>query len=116
MKRYLTGILAMIIAVCAAAFTQPVKHADLVPFIYTPPMPGDYSQASVQDKDNWDPGSATCSASDQRACTLEVTSAHTTSGGTELNSDVTITATQGTLAGNYAVSGGTNISDFQNKQ
>ncbi len=115
MKRYLTGILAAIIAISAVAFTQPSKSLDMVIFTYTPPSPGDYSQSSVQNKDNWEPGTETCSEDDIRACSLEVNSANTTSGGTKLGSSVSITATEGTLPGNYYVSGGANLLSIQNK-
>ena len=116
MTRYLTGILAVVIAIGAVAFTTPSKHFTMVTFTYTPPTSGDYSQPSVQDKDNWDPAPTSCQTGSQRACTLEVNSTHTTGGGTELSSDVSITAAEGSLPGKYYVSGGTNISSFQNKQ
>lgn len=115
MKRYITGILAAIIAISAVAFTPPSNSRDMVIFTYTPPSPGDYSQSSVQNKDNWAPGTETCSEDDVRACSVEVSSSNTTAGGTKLGSSVSINATEGTLSGNYYVSGGTNLLAFHNK-
>jgi hypothetical protein len=115
MKRYLAVIAAVIIAICAVAFTQPAKHLNMVTFEYNPPGGTDYSQSSVENKSNWTVGAPSCSGDDDKACTLEVLSTETTNNGTQLGSGVSITASLGGDAGDYYVSGGTNISSFDNK-
>jgi len=116
MKRYLTGILAVIIAISAVAFTRPAKNLDMVTFIYNPPTTGDYSQPSVQNKANWSAGTASCSGDLSKACSLQVPDNETTSGGTQLASGVTITATKDPHSANYYVSGGTFVSNIVNKE
>ena len=115
MKRYLTGIAAVIIAISAAAFTKPAKNLNNVTFEYNPPGGTDYSQSSVQNKSNWSLGDPSCNDDLIKACTLEVSSDNTTAGQTQLGSSVTITATQGSVTGEYYVSGGMNILDFDNR-
>ena len=115
MKRYLTGIAAVIIAIGAVAFTQPAKNLNLVTFQYNPPNGTDYGQTSVETNSNWSVGSPSCSGDDNKACTLQVLSTETTSMGTELGSGVIITASLGGVSGDYYVSCGTNISNVQNK-
>jgi len=115
MIRYLTSILAVIIAVGAVAFTTPPKNLNMVTFNYNPPAPNDYSQTSVQKTSNWIPGSEECSDDLNRACSLQVPSDKTTNGGTQLGPDVTITAALGGVSGAYYVTGGTNVSNIHNK-
>jgi len=112
--KYITGILAVIIAVAAVAFTTPSQNRDMVTFTYSPPGTDDYSQLHVQDKDNWVPGSD-CSSGQNRACSLQVSSEDTQSGGTELGPDVSITAGEGGVSGKYLVTGGSGISGIHNK-
>jgi hypothetical protein len=115
MTRYLTSILAVIIAVGAFAFTTPAKNLSMVTFNYNPPTLNDYSQTSVQKTSNWAPGSEQCSDDLNRACSLQVPSEKTINGGTKLGPDVTITATQGGVSGAYYVTGGANVSNIHNK-
>lgn len=114
MKKYITGILAVIIAVTAVAFKTLPQKMDMVTFTYSPPSLDDYSQQSVQDKNNWAPGSD-CSSGENRACSLQVASENTQSGGTELGPDVSITASEGQVSGKYLVTGGNEISAIHNK-
>ena len=114
MKKYLTGILAIIIAAAAVAFTTPAQNRSMVTFTYSPPSTDNYTQANVQDKDNWVPGIA-CSSGANRACSLQVSSEETQSGGTELGPDVSITAAEGGVSGKYLVTGGSQISAIHNK-
>ena len=115
MKRYLTGVIAVIIAIGAVAFTSPARNLTNVTFMYNAPSGTDYSQASVQNKANWSLGTPTCSADQDRACSLQVPSDKTTAGGTQLGSSVTITAAQGPDTGAYYVSGGNFVSNIVNK-
>lgn len=115
MQRYITAILAIVIAIGMAAFTNPVKNLDMLTFIYSPQNPGDYSQQSVQDKSNWIPGTASCSDDLDKACSLQVPLEETTNSGTELGPDVTITSEEGGDANAFYVTGGANVSDIHNK-
>ena len=114
MKKYITGILAVIIAVAGVAFTMPTQNRSMVTFTYSPPFTDDYSQPSVQDKDNWVPG-LDCSSGVNRACSLQVSSENTQSGGTELGPNVSITTEEGQVSGKYLVTGGNQISAIHNK-
>ncbi|HUZ58260.1 MAG TPA: hypothetical protein VMU83_05715 [Hanamia sp.] len=74
-KKYGTGLLAIIIAVGAFAFTTPVnKNLGTKLFRYSAPG-GSYSQPNVQDNGNWVliTGSANCPSNvNQRACEMDV--------------------------------------------
>jgi len=115
MKRYVSGIAALIIAISAVAFTLPAQNLNNVTFEYNPPGGTDYSQLSVENTSNWSVGAPSCSDDDDKACTLQVLSTETTNNATELGSGVSITATLGTDPGDYYVSGGSNIFNIHNK-
>lgn len=83
MKRYISGIVAVIIAVAAFAFTSENKRIsklDTHDFFYFPPTLNPYSQTSVQDKANWkstngDPDD--CTGSANKACMISVEDTYT---------------------------------------
>lgn len=114
MKKYLSGIIAVIIAVGAVAFTMPDQASSMVTFTYTPPSNDDYRQSSVQDKDNWGLG-LDCSSGVNRACSFQVLPEDTQSSGTELGPNVSIIAEEGQVAEKYLVIGGNQISAIHNK-
>jgi hypothetical protein len=75
MKRYLTGIIAIVIATGMAAFTAPAKKPlSTFTFRYTPST---YSQLQVQDNSNWVSGASLCAGSANKACQMEVTDIYT---------------------------------------
>jgi hypothetical protein len=72
MKRYITGIIAMVIAISAVAFTKENKKYDTQFFTYTGT---DYKEASVQTPGNWTHVSShdpLCNGTNVRACEIEV--------------------------------------------
>jgi|GEM_PF-4677423 len=102
MKKYYTGVAAVLIAIAAAAFTTP--KVTNVSFVYDPPSMGDYSRSSVQDKNNWVPGTESCDDTQNKACELTVLSSDTKSGGTQLGNSVSIVADEGNISGEFFVS------------
>jgi len=118
MNRYLTGILAVIIAVGAAAFTKPASHIKPLAtkiFQYQAPALHPYSQSNVEDRSNWvvtSLSSTTCDQADQKACQLLVNT-------TDINPDNTLKSTfdiQTDMSASdvYYVSGGS-AEDIYNK-
>lgn len=75
MKRYLTGIIAVVIAIGMAAFTAPAKKPlSTFTFRYTPAT---YTQLQVQDNSNWVSGASLCAGTANKACEMEVTDTYT---------------------------------------
>jgi hypothetical protein len=75
MKRYITGIIAVVIAIGMAAFTVPAKKPlSTFTFRYTP---ASYSQLQVQDNSNWVSGASLCGGPANKACQMEVTDTYT---------------------------------------
>jgi len=78
MKKYITGIIAVIIAIGAVAFSNPgnkVKPLATKIFQYQPPATDPYDQPNVEDRSNWvitNLSSTTCSQADEKACQLLV--------------------------------------------
>jgi|SRR5690242_11568061 len=74
-KKYGIGLVALIIAIFAAAFTTPAKAPlGTKLFRYTPPG-GSYAVADIQTKGNWNlvTSSPNCPSNvDQRACEMDV--------------------------------------------
>jgi hypothetical protein len=92
MTRYITSILAVIIAVGAFAFTKPeikvIPDATKI-FQYQAPTLHPYSEANVENRGNWvvtNLGSTTCSQLNQKACQLLVNT-------TDINPDNTLKST-----------------------
>lgn len=85
-----------------------------VTFMYVPPTASDYSDASVKDIANWQPGNPGCSNQDVRACTIDVPQSATTDNGTKLATSVAISTSTADFA-NYYVTGGANIASHINK-
>ena len=106
-KKYGTGLLAIIIAIGAFAFTNPVnKKLGTKLFRYAAPA-GSYSQSNVQNKANWVlvTGSANCPADfDERACEMDVDDAQLNPDNS-LKSTFSISASQFQSTGVYFVSG-----------
>ena len=76
MKRYITGIIAVVIAIGMAAFTAPAKKPlSTFTFRYTPAT--NYSQLQVQDNSNWVSGASLCAGQENKACQMEVTDTYT---------------------------------------
>lgn len=110
MKQYLTGIIAVIIAVGAFAFTKPenrVKPPTTYSFFYNS---SSYLQQDVQDRQKWLIGTGSgCSGLQNKACQMEVTDSYThldpDSGDRVLNtsgaSEVVIAAVKGADNTNY---------------
>lgn len=76
MKRYLTGLLAIIVAAGAVAFTAPKHKVPLSTFIfhYTPTS---FSQTDVQSNNNWTSGASLCVGVQDKACQMDVTDTYT---------------------------------------
>ena len=110
LKKYGTGLLAIIIAAFAAAFTKPVEGNHPLStkiFQYQPPSSNPYSEANVENRSNWvetSLSSTTCNNNVDRACQLQVDNSFINPDQT-LKSTFMITASQA-LSGNYYVSGG----------
>ena len=110
MKRYISGVIAVLIAVAAFAFTKPenkVKPSTTYTFFYNS---SSYLQPDVQDRQKWLIGTGSgCSGLQNKACQMEVTDSYThidpdsgdrvlnTSGATE----VVIAAVKGADNVNY---------------
>jgi hypothetical protein len=110
LRKYGIGLLAIIFAVCAAAFTKPVESNHPLStkiFQYQAPSTNPYSESNVEDRSNWvetSLSSTTCNQNLDRACQLQVDNSFINPDQT-LKSTFMITATQA-LSGNYYVSGG----------
>lgn len=80
MKKYLFGSIAIVVAVTLVAFTSPKeKETSKKPFAtytFRYKLTSDFSQASVQNNNNWEAGTASCGGS-LDACTIEVTDTYT---------------------------------------
>jgi len=75
MKKFLYGSLALVFAIAAFAFTNPVienKSMTDVTFYYDPPMGTNYNQGPVTTLSNWKDGSASCNGSNTKACQILV--------------------------------------------
>lgn len=81
MKSYVFSLVAIMMAIGMVAFTSkdnaaPKKVSALsTAFYYFPPVPGDYSLPSVQNKNNWlsTGGNPTaCDGDQNKACLMEV--------------------------------------------
>jgi len=109
LRKYGIGLMAFIIAVCAAAFTNPVpNHFGTKLFRYTAPL-GSYSLGNVQTKGNWTfvAGSPNCPLNvDEKACEMDVDDSQINPDNT-LKSGFTITARESQPNVSY-VSGITN--------
>jgi hypothetical protein len=109
-KKYGIGFLALITAICAAAFTKPsgLNHPlSTKIFEYQPPSTDPFSQANVENRANWAEtslSSTTCNKNLDRACQLVVDQSFINPDHT-LKSTFMIQASQA-LSGNYYVSGG----------
>lgn len=86
MKKYVFGLVAMVMAIGMVAFTEKgksdkkVKLRATTNFYYFPPEENDYSEESVEDKDNWksiggDP--LDCTNTPEKACLIEVNDDYT---------------------------------------
>lgn len=110
MKKYLSGILAVIIAVGAFAFTAPrktIKPTSTYTFFYNS---SSYLQPDVQNRQKWLIGTGTgCSGLQNKACQMEVTEPYThidpISGDRVLNTsganEVVISAVKGADNSSY---------------
>ena len=103
MKRYLTGILAVIIAAGAAAFTtaKENKSLDSFTFYYVPPTSNDYSQPSVENEGNWKTAPSPipqCGGNPNKACSILVDEDNTTGSGATRALDFDMHATVGSGA------------------
>jgi hypothetical protein len=76
MKRYITGILAVIVAAGAVAFTAPAKKIPNATFTfhYTPTS---FGQNDVETNNNWISGASLCAGDQNKACQMEVTDTYT---------------------------------------
>jgi hypothetical protein len=109
-KKYGIGLMAIIMAVFAVAFTKPAAGSEPLStkiFEYQPPSTNPFSQANVENRGNWTETSlinTTCNNNPDRACQLVVDQTFINSDHT-LKSTFMIQASQA-LSGNYYVSGG----------
>jgi hypothetical protein len=98
MLRYITGIVAVVIAISAAAFTRPKYVEDMYVFQYS----GDFSQTSVANLDNWSyvgKNVSLCNNTPNKACKVAVTGLHvdnTSSPSALANVEITASSTEGT--------------------
>ncbi len=76
MKRYITGIAAVVIAVTAVAFTVPIHTSPKATFTFRY-TPGTFTQLQVQTNSNWVSGAAACGGAANKACQMEVTDSYT---------------------------------------
>lgn len=111
MKRYITGIVAVVVAVSTVAFTLP-KNYDNVIFTYEG---SDYLDASVKAPANWaysPTHSMTCNGTNVRACEIEVDPSF-------VNPDNTLKPlniqTNSSSTNVYYVKSGGDVLDFTNK-
>jgi hypothetical protein len=116
-KKYGIGVLAIIVAVAAFAFTKPSIHRPLATkiFQYQPPALNPFSQANVEKLSNWTEttlGATTCNQNQDRACQLEVDNSYINPDQT-LKSSFMIVSSQAP-SGNYYVTGG-NATDIFNR-
>src|SRR5437868_13233677 len=76
MKRYISGIVAVTIALAAVAFTTPKNTRPLSSFTfhYTPTS---YGQSTVEANGNWVSGASLCGGNQNKACQMEVTDTYT---------------------------------------
>ena len=116
-KKYGTGLLAIIVAIAAFAFTKPVAHKPLATkiFQYQAPALNPYSEANVEKQSNWAEttlSGTTCNTNPDRACQLKVDDSFINPDHT-LKSSFMIVASQAP-SGNYYVSGGS-ASDIFNR-
>jgi uncharacterized protein YxeA len=113
MKKYVLGLVAIVLAVGFSAYTKPAKNNKLFSktFFYSIQT---YGVNDVQDETKWatnntDPGF--CNSGSQRACAFTIPDAY--ANGTALASGVEVIASQD-ASGNYYVSdvrsGGSSIS------
>lgn len=117
-NRYITGIIAVVIAVSAAAFTRPKHLVDMYVFEFDSTQT--YSVINVQNISNtyWKYKGKNldlCQNRDEKACRVEVTSSHVNSTTTPTAlTGVTISATlSGTTAHVTSITG--TGSQFSNK-
>lgn len=81
MKRYITGILAVVIAISAFAFTKPQeekKNSTTYTFSYAPTS--DFSQAAVELKSNWESNTtppSPCLGTANKACQADIDEIYT---------------------------------------
>lgn len=75
MKRYITAIVAVVLAIGMAAFTAPHnKPLSTFTFYYTPST---FTQTEVQTNSNWISGSSLCGGTADKACQMQVTDTYT---------------------------------------
>jgi hypothetical protein len=104
MKRYITGIIAVVIAIGMAAFTAPAKKPlSTFTFRFTPT---NYTQSLVENNDNWVSGASLCTGAANKACQMQVDEAYTHLNGSErvLNTSgsvIVIKAKQGANGTDY---------------
>ena len=122
MKRYLSGILAVTVAISTVAFTTKGKifkpYVSYV-FHYTG---GSYLKTPVETNGNWAPGSGSgCGSTQNKACQMQVLSTYTHDDGTGtqvLNTSgnvLSITAVKGANNTDFVPSASTAISGINNK-
>jgi len=80
MKKYLFGIMAVVFAVAAVAFTKaPKAPTATFPFKYVPVT---YALLDVQTNSNWTSGTVSCPVPLNKACLIQVTDIYTHLVGT----------------------------------
>ncbi len=81
MKQYITGIIAVVIAIGMAAFTAPAKKPlSTFTFRFTPAT---YTQPLVETNNNWVSGASLCGGTANKACQMEVDEAYTHLNGSD---------------------------------
>lgn len=76
MKRYIIGILAVMIGAAAAGFTEHKTTGPTATFTFRYTQLS-YTQALVQTNSNWVAGSSACASAANKACQMEVTDTYT---------------------------------------
>jgi hypothetical protein len=99
MKRYIAGILAVIIAVGAVAFTVPAKKIPNATFTFHYTLTS-YGKTDVEANNNWTSGASLCGGVQNKACQMEVTDTYT-----HLDNNIRVLNTTGSVIVVKAVTG-----------
>ncbi len=87
MKHYIFGLMAIVIAFGAVAFTKPTADTKSLlnsTFYYVAPSSGDYTLISVETESNWKTAPSpvpTCFSTANKACSIVVDNTNTTGTG-----------------------------------
>lgn len=123
MKKYLSGLLAIVIATGSLAFTNPeltgIKQATYE-FYYTAPA-GSFSDPNVKTHSNWNTSTIGCNGTQGKACNMRVQAAYTKMVGSNRVLRVpadganVLSIQTGTSGTNYFVTATTGVDNIVNQ-